>query len=530
MRPTQTALLWLAVVHAVPSIPPPISANAEALRERLAAAIAAGDRTFEVKPGKYTFSNSSLQLAYARNLVVNAAGAEFVFYFGFGLDIESAQNLTVRGLTLDTEPPCYAQGVVTNVSDGSDSFSASFDERFIPPDTGVEPFSAPGGSAGAKVAFWDAPSRRMISPVNFLQGSTTHVGGDRWHIPLKFAQAAGQGLEVGSLVTIFPRRGYTWRCANCSAVTAEGVTIHGGGNMGFLEEHGPGGNLYSHVAIKRRPNSPGLMALNADGFHSDGVGIGPTLTDSEISFTGDDFVNVHNRMQVICKKLSNGSLAIVDPSHSLSALHAGDEISFYQLLPGTPHAANQLIGTGSVARSALVTAADEPLLQQCHGVGEAMQQPPYSADLIGVVASSLKHAAVFRVDFARPLPDAVAASLYNLANFELRGGANFVLSRNHFHDSCGSGGRIIAKAVNGTLIDNIAERFGGIHVYTEQIWLEGALGIRNVHLVNNTIVDAHIAEPTSIDVMPGLKNITCLNTTFVVRGAVTRRSAGCAAG
>ena len=43
------------------------------------------------------------------------------------------------------------------------------------------------------------------------------------------------------------------------------------------------------------------MALNADGFHSKSVGVGPTLEDSTISFTGDDFLNVHGTMLVVCK-------------------------------------------------------------------------------------------------------------------------------------------------------------------------------------------------------------------------------------
>ena len=73
----------------------------------------------------------------------------------------------------------------------------------------------------------------------------------------------------------------------------------------------------------------------------------------------------------------------------------------------------------------------------------------------------------------------------------------------------------------------MAERFGGVHVYSEQIWLEGALGIRDVHLRNNTIVDARVAEPTHVDVLPGLVNVTCAGTTFVVNGVVTRRAQGC---
>ena len=75
----------------------------------------------------------------------------------------------------------------------------------------------------------------------------------------------------------------------------------------------------------------------------------------------------------------------------------------------------------------------------------------------------------------------VTAQRYNLANFDRRSGANALIHRNHFHDSCGSGGRVILKALNASFISNTVERSGGVHVYSEQEWLEGDLGIRNMY-------------------------------------------------
>ena len=85
----------------------------------------------------------------------------------------------------------------------------------------------------------------------------------------------------------------------------------------------------------------------------------------------------------------------------------------------------------------------------------------------------------------------------------------------------------LLKALNLTYTDNIVERAGGLHIYSEQEWLEGALGIRNVLLTNNTVVDARVADPTHVDVLSGLVNITCRNTTFVVAGHTTARPSGC---
>lgn len=60
-------------------------------------------------------------------------------------------------------------------------------------------------------------------------------------------------------------------------MVAEDVIIHAGGNMGFLEQLGDGGHSYRRVKIVRKPGSTGPMALNADGFHSTSVRVGPTL-------------------------------------------------------------------------------------------------------------------------------------------------------------------------------------------------------------------------------------------------------------
>ena len=93
----------------------------------------------------------------------------------------------------------------------------------------------------------------------------------------------------GQLVTVWPRAGITYECLNCSACATEDVTIHAGGNMGFLERGGEGGNTYRRLTIERVDDR--LLALNADGSHSTDVGVGPTLEDVSIGHTGDDVVD-----------------------------------------------------------------------------------------------------------------------------------------------------------------------------------------------------------------------------------------------
>jgi len=361
----------------------------------------------------------------AYNLRIEGTGVRLVFYYSYGVSIVHSVNCTLIGFVLDSDPPNYAQGIVHS-SVGSE-FLASFSPDFIPPDTTQDPFHTPGGLVGAKVAFWDADTRRMLPLGNQFMANSTRVGaaggvsdsrnikeGDSsWRIGLHSA-VRGAIVAGKTPVTIFPRGGFTWTLNNCSAIVTENVTIHSGGNMGFHESAGAGGNAYRGVKIVRRPGSSGLLALNADGFHSDSVGIGPTLEDSEISFTGDDFLNIHNRMLVICRALGDNALAIVDVGNTLHALRPGDSLSFYQLQPGCKQGcavSNERLGAGMVSNSAVAT--DPTTLAACRKTYTRMQEPPYSASLVIHSLPDL----VYRVVFTSSLPPAVTARPYNLVQY-----------------------------------------------------------------------------------------------------------------
>jgi hypothetical protein len=548
------AFVLASIAHAVPSVPPPVSANALALQRTLTAAAASSSAAgnpfspgrplaVTVPPGRYTFSDTSLAIAGAANLDVNAHNATFVFYFGHGLVVSDSANVSVRGPTLDADPPNYAQGTVTAVAPDGSGFVASFDPRFIPPDCSVQPFSQPGGLAGAKVMFWDARTRLPLPATqNFMNGSSSAPHGSggssdgAWRIDVHNAFGPADAPNrarppVGALVTVFARRGNTFALTNSSGCLAEDVTVHAGGNMGFLEHLGGGGHTYRRVAIVRRPaggdgDVGGLMANNADGFHSDSVGRGPALLDSEIAFTGDDHLNVMSRMLVVCEAgNASDALVIVDVSRGgLAAARPGDGLGFYQLIGGPHPGVNPLMGRGVIAAGAApeLVADDAALVRQCDGAAAAMAAPPYSAHLV----VSLQGSPVYRVRFAAPLPPAVAATRFNLVTLERQSGGGALIRNSSFHDSCGTGGRIILKARNATYEGNVAARFGGLHIYTEQEWLEGDLGLGGVALRNNTFVDQR-GGAVHVDVMAGLPGVTCSGTTFVECGNVTMRASGC---
>ena len=148
-----------------------------------------------------------------------------------------------------------------------------------------------------QVRLFDPATRLPLLTLGGFLNASDHITGSQYRIHLHPPGLTDpSAVPEGALVAVYPRRGVTVQLSNSSGVLVEDVTIHAGGNMGFHEQFGEGGNVYRRVAIVRKPGWSGLLALNADGFHSSDVGTGPTLEDSTISFTGDDFVNVHNKV------------------------------------------------------------------------------------------------------------------------------------------------------------------------------------------------------------------------------------------
>ena len=172
----------------------------------------------------------------------------------------------MQGLTLDSDPPNYAQGEVTRVDPNTASFTSTFDEAFLMPDTSTVPFNAPGGSAGAKIMFWKADTRLPSRQVHFLKASKPANGVNSWQIEVK-DNLSSPPPKIGDLVRVSKERIHLAQLQ----LVADSIVIHAGGNMGFLEMMGEGGHLYRNVSIVRKPGSRGLMALNADGFHSNSV-------------------------------------------------------------------------------------------------------------------------------------------------------------------------------------------------------------------------------------------------------------------
>ena len=95
--------------------------------------------------------------------------------------------------------------------------------------------------------------------------------------------------------------GSTLNLLNCTRVLAEDVTIRAAPYMAVTAWNGGGAHVFRRLTFG--PPKPGatrgLVGLR-DAMHFSDQRIGPTIVDSVIGFTGDDFFNVSARVSVMC--------------------------------------------------------------------------------------------------------------------------------------------------------------------------------------------------------------------------------------
>jgi hypothetical protein len=274
------------------------------LQTDLDAAIAAGSSSFAISPGVYR-PRRDLLLNNARDLRIapeGGGGGSVVLLFtcNWGLVLRSCVNVSVAGVTIDYDPPCYSQGVVTDSEPGS--FTYLLDEGFPAPvgESAVSDarFAQAPITSGIR---WDARTHvelgRIRLPYNFRNDShwrrkILHLGGRSYQLGIGFGGQAT--IHRGEIVTVVPRAGHTVLLTNSSRCTIEGVTVHGSSDMALVEYGGGGAHTWRGNRVVRNVNASrrrpvrGMLASNADVFQSSGCEHGPLFVSNEVGPAGGE--------------------------------------------------------------------------------------------------------------------------------------------------------------------------------------------------------------------------------------------------
>lgn len=420
---------------------------------------------------------SSLTHFVAGWCVAGSVGATLWFSPGGGVMLEGCSDVHIRGLTIDYTPT-LAQGVVLRANPDSvtPSFTARFDPHFLLP-------PCPNASTQpCKVALWDASTRLMVrnatapAAINIYTPRVEFLA-ETGSFRVYVSGHGAHGLDLvkaGQLVTVFHGSNpHAYTSLNCSRITLDGVSIHGGTGMGIVDGGGGGGSTYRNVTLTRRPLQRGvgvvalptpidrLLATNEDGFHSNGNDRGPLIIDSTVAFTGDDSGNICSGMGVLLGQFGGGpqvtlahQLSFVDVGRSLIRAQRGDTLFFYHLNTQVFQGAAIVAGTPSVSHNAQAIAAMR--------AGYAkMQAPPFSAHFVAHTQGCFAKGLPVVVPLAAPLPAAISA-FWSLAVLQSVDNSGARVTRSTFSDSYARA--FMIKGRNASFDHNVFRRSGGIHI------------------------------------------------------------------
>lgn len=276
------------------------------LQRNLNAAIAAGRSTFAIAPGVYR-PKRDLLLDNARDLSIASGGGgnvTFLFTCNWGLVLRSSINVSVSGVIIGYDPPCYSQGVIESSTPsrtrfGHSTFTYTLDEGFPAPIGESATSDARFAQAPiVKCICWDPHTQLSLGlrKLAYTSGSPTdqgprhikHLGGRSYELGI-IGNASGL-YQPGDIVTVSPRAGHTVLLTNSSSCTIEGLTIHGSSDMTLVEYGGGGAHTWRRNRVVRNTTKQplGLLVSNADIFQSSGCERGPLVESNELTFAGDD--------------------------------------------------------------------------------------------------------------------------------------------------------------------------------------------------------------------------------------------------
>ena len=109
--------------------------------------------------------------------------------------------------------------------------------------------------------------------------------------------------------------GVTYQLTNCSDILTEDLTILSAPQMAVTGYNGGGGHIFRRLQFTRSPHAaPGTFPLvsSQDAVHFSDLRRGPTVEDSNIGFSGDDFFNVHSTLMMVLTCASKTSCVLMN--------------------------------------------------------------------------------------------------------------------------------------------------------------------------------------------------------------------------
>jgi len=407
------------------------------------------DKTVIIREDCRFTGDGSFYISFLKKTkIIGAKGKDITFWFDsphiWGLKLEACSEIAFSNITFDCDPVPFTQGKIISKSSNSSVVLQPMKgyETLISNANGIFAVFNPDGT------FKKHPGAYTCNMVQNADKTISLTNGT-------FAYA-----NIGDYVVLPSRTGAMISLSQCENVVLDTINVYSSGGMVCYLGKGVGGHLLRHVIATRRPGTNRLWMNGADGFHVNELAKGPVIEDCEMSYTADDFINIHGRFGWVASKVNNSKnnfRVIFSPG----AIKAGQRIDFWDNNTQEYRGTANVTKVSSVTNSADIQAAQSTAIQH---LGGSVYDIQLDADVNADLGSLIEHHA-------------------NVCS-------GFVIRNCRLHDTFNRG-LLINGASDGIIEGNTIENVGSGQSFHMETWMYGeGQYIRNLIVRNNTLKNA----------------------------------------
>ena len=464
-------LLFNAASAARSETPAPKSDSQVALQGLIQAAAHEGKTKVVIPPGTYRM-DAPLLLRGLKDIEIDGSNVLLVMNRSDeAIKLEKCDNVTIRGVSLDYDPPPFTQGTIRDVSPDHKTATVVIHEGYPP--LGADLKTAPRHIFDRSTRRWKDGANVFASP-EIERSADGRTGVVRFNSPQK-------AMEAGDLIAFDRRMLDRFPCVgikNSGAVTLEDVTLHASPGLAICARYVTGQTTLRRVRITPGPKPAGateerLLATNADGANFAYCRKGPLIEECDFSFMGDDAVNVHGLYLPVVRVDSPTELRIVRPgghSDAVAVIQPGDTLRVMEAETFAVVGRVKVVSVEALKNVGDVTAEE---------TGKLYPRDPIAKN------ATLPYT-VYRVVTAEPLPQAVPGQWLDVPDVDC---PDYTIRNNYFHDHRARALRLMGNG--GVVEGNRIERIGSaaIQVGGEiQYWRESGW-VETLRISNNRLRD-----------------------------------------
>ena len=404
--------------------------------------------TLKVDGGKYYFrTDKAIMLDGLKNVLIDADGAQFIFENPNYFHIVNCNCIEIRGLgiTWNLDVSRLASLVkIRNASKESHSFELEFTElNEVSADIPIMAFTKYDSEALT-------PGTRQDFKENYVYqfpGSIKTVE-KTGHNVLKVTHDGSLDNYTDGEVYLLRHHVYggnAFNVYNTSNITFSGIKLYAVAGMGWLiENRSEHFQLLGCVIGLDPEHDDNRISTTADGVHIANTNGKFRISGCDLSFMGDDDVNVHDNIATITDKLDEKTVEIYTNANNFAA---GDTAIFSS---------------------------------------KGFDRLGFLAEVTSVEGKELT--------FDKELPDYIVKDCI-VSNGSIDSG-NYVISGNYFHENRARG--LLLQSNNGLCENNrfykiMANPIKVIMDISSGLWLEGT-GVNGLVIRNNSFVECNVVE------------------------------------